>query len=879
MLLLLALVGCATDPVDSADTALADPGCQALLADPTLLRWEGVEPGSVVTASFMATNVCAVGDDALLVAASSTDAAFVVDLTNELTLLPGQAATFVVTFTAIDNASHYGTIALDSNDATQPQQFVSLEGIVTTDADGDGFANLGAGGDDCDDGDADVHPGANEVWYDGVDQDCDGGSDFDQDLDGWPALAYGGNDCNDADADVHPGADEVLDDVDQDCDDMVDEDFVLPGEVIVAEVMPSPAWVYDDLGEWFEVQNVGVNRIDLFGWEVVNAAGAVFVVDRHVELVGGGTAVLGNNQDALTNGGVYIDAAYDGAGWILTGSDGIDLRVDGRVISSMYWRNAVDGAARQLDPDHLNVADAGEPAWWCDAHTSYSDADLGTPGRPNDPCTSVDEDGDGLTEDDGDCDDTDASINPDASDPWDGVDNDCDGRRDNPLVTDVATAVIDGSTSTYLTGNSGIGAGDVTGDGTDDLVLGANYASSYAGSVWVIDSADVIGASGLVSSLDLATVSGETYSYSAALPSRLADLDGDGTADLVVGGSPYTSYGGFAATLYAGGSSLSGIMDSDDAYATVENDADYGYGTVRISTSLDIDGDGVPELVHTDPYYSEAAATVYYSGRVALYDVSAATGALTEDDDATAVLTCSQGSGLLGWNSGGGDLNGDGYDDLVVGAPGVIGAVSGGGIVYVVTGRDLDGESDVEDVASNTIYGSTVDAGVGRGGIVVADFDASGGLDLAVGGPGAGEVYLFLDAGSLPDEEETNNADTTLDGPNTFGFALWVDDLDNDGRNDLAVGDPAINPTFASSYAWYTARGADVGQVFLYDRSVLTAGGTQPTTAAFAGLTGAARGDLFGAVLGGGDFNGDNAADLVVGAPATDGAAYVVLGN
>jgi len=72
---------------------------------------------------------------------------------------------------------------------------------------------------DCDDGDVYVYDGAVESWYDGVDQDCDGRSDFDADMDGYDAAAYGGDDCNDADERVHPGAyDLARDGVDQDCD-------------------------------------------------------------------------------------------------------------------------------------------------------------------------------------------------------------------------------------------------------------------------------------------------------------------------------------------------------------------------------------------------------------------------------------------------------------------------------------------------------------------------------------------------------------------------------------------------------------------------------------------------------------------------------------
>ena len=63
-----------------------------------------------------------------------------------------------------------------------------------------------------------MNPGATDVWYDGVDADCSGGSDYDFDGDGEDSLAYGGTDCDDTDASVNTGATEVwYDGVDADC--------------------------------------------------------------------------------------------------------------------------------------------------------------------------------------------------------------------------------------------------------------------------------------------------------------------------------------------------------------------------------------------------------------------------------------------------------------------------------------------------------------------------------------------------------------------------------------------------------------------------------------------------------------------------------------
>ncbi len=74
--------------------------------------------------------------------------------------------------------------------------------LPVTDADEDGYDAEHWGGDDCDDDDPDVNPGATETWYDGVDSDCSGGSDYDADGDGEDAEDHGGADCDDTDASV-----------------------------------------------------------------------------------------------------------------------------------------------------------------------------------------------------------------------------------------------------------------------------------------------------------------------------------------------------------------------------------------------------------------------------------------------------------------------------------------------------------------------------------------------------------------------------------------------------------------------------------------------------------------------------------------------------
>lgn len=106
------------------------------------------------------------------------------------------------------------------------------------DADDDGFT---VDDGDCDDADPTINPRAIEIAYDGVDSDCDGGSDFDRDGDGYDSAEHGGDDCDDFDPAFAPGAPELCDHDDNDCDDLVDEDAVatLTSEDEPPEAFPS----------------------------------------------------------------------------------------------------------------------------------------------------------------------------------------------------------------------------------------------------------------------------------------------------------------------------------------------------------------------------------------------------------------------------------------------------------------------------------------------------------------------------------------------------------------------------------------------------------------------------------------------------------------
>ena len=135
---------------------------------------------------------------------------------------------------SVDEAEAYGGTDCNDEQATvHPGAYenyydgldANCDGLSDYDADEDGFDSDNFGGDDCDDTDFNINPNGVEVPRDGIDQDCDGLFDYDQDADGEPSVWYGGTDCNDLDPLIFSMAIEVYyDGVDQNCDGQSDYD-------------------------------------------------------------------------------------------------------------------------------------------------------------------------------------------------------------------------------------------------------------------------------------------------------------------------------------------------------------------------------------------------------------------------------------------------------------------------------------------------------------------------------------------------------------------------------------------------------------------------------------------------------------------------------
>lgn len=221
------------------------------------------------------------------------------------------------------------------------------------------------------------------------------------------------------------------------------EDSPLPGDLIVTEIMQNPSMVSDTAGEWFEVYNATATTLDLAGLTIRDWGTDSFSIGAPVYVSPGEYFVFGREGNPGLNGGLTVDYVFTGMN---LGNSDDELEIvngGGVVIDTVVWDGGPDfpdpnGASMSLDAGILDDLLNDDGLSWCEASSAFGMGDLGTPGAANDSCTPVDpdDDGDGWTVGEGDCDDVDPAVNPGAAEACDGIDNDCDFVIDEGCVID-----------------------------------------------------------------------------------------------------------------------------------------------------------------------------------------------------------------------------------------------------------------------------------------------------------------------------------------------------------------------------------------------------------------------------------------------------------
>ena len=339
--------------------------------------------------------------------------------------------------------------------------------VCTADEDEDGYTEEDG---DCDDRDASVYPGADEVC-DGADNDCDGETDESDALD--PATWYldgdgdgygdadstteacdaptgyvaDDTDCNDGDAAISPAAVEACDGIDNDCD----------GETDESDASDVIDWYLDLDGDGYGDPSESVYRCEMPAGYVGDSTDCddsdAMVSPSGVELCDG----FDNDCDGSTDEDDAADvstwyADADGDGYGIPGVSTDRCYAPTGYVSEPTDCNDADSAISplatevcdEIDNDCDGFTDEGvETTWYAD-----SDGDgHGDLSSSIDACTPMI----GYVMDATDCNDTDGTISPLATELCDGLDNDCDGSTDEDDAADV---------STWYADEDGDGSGD-----------------------------------------------------------------------------------------------------------------------------------------------------------------------------------------------------------------------------------------------------------------------------------------------------------------------------------------------------------------------------------------------------------------------------------
>jgi len=378
------------------------------------------------------------------------------------------------------------------------------------------------------------------------------------------------------------------------------------------------------------------------------------------------------------------------------------------------------------------------------------DDDAGDDDSGDDDTGPVDADGDGYDET-VDCDDNDAEVNPGADEICDnGVDDNCDGSTDpcgltgiyNPGFAHAALLLPDPAEP--VTALDWAGDGDQ--DGEIDIVIGlAEHVTDQEmrGAAMVVRGPFPAGITTLTNP-DALLIGLWEGSRTGAAVAGGGDIDGDGHPDIAVGAPDIwpVGYGSTEGAVYLALGPVTGEVDIDTAHARFGGS---GWDECGAALALngDVNDDGYDDLLIGDPGDPATCGPIQCAGAVFLIygPVSLGGHHLDNADVALAGIEADERAGTAVAHAG--DIDGDGYGDILIAAPNGSGAA---GTVYLVRGPTP--ASGSLSGADAVITGLLLDDHVGTGLAGGEDLDGDAVPDILVGGPGhtkgAGGGFLFL---------------------------------------------------------------------------------------------------------------------------------------
>ena len=706
-----------------------------------------------------------------------------------------------------------------------------------------------------------VHPGAAEVWYDGVDTDCGGEDangdgipdDFDWDLDGassslWPDRDGGtGEDCLDCDC------------VDGDCPASCDGEIDNPGGVDPAAVNPDAVETWYDGTDQDCAGDDDLDR-DRDGVECDSSYGGLCAGDDC------------NDESATAYPGAP-DTWYDGEDSDCGGEDDFDQDGDSYA-SEVYGGTDCD----DIDP---TINPAATEIWYDNVDSDCADDD------------DFDQDGDGYQSEveasrGTDCDDTNPLVNPGAAEvEGNGIDDDCSGDTNgNALEGSLDLSDADGLwvglSSGDNTGEFVSPAGDVNGDGFDDFIVGSDNPDQLytnAGIAFVVHGPGTSGGSLAGAAAILNGDEASAYAGLAAAP--LGDLNGDGYDDVAFGayGADVSATTDGGVYVFLGPVTTTGMTSrmGDEADSIFYGGED-GAAAGRFLTAIgDQDGDGEAELLVGAPY--DSRNTTYAGSAWIVTSSLTAGGAL----DSSGHTISPEGSfyELVGWSGADGDFDGDGQADVVIGAAySSESGIGNAGAAYLIDGP-VTGDLTLGTSTATRIEGAEQNEGLGAG-VSAGDLNDDGYDDLILGASGkdngastdAGAVYI-LEGPITAGGSAALLASGTIYGPTSAHLGLHIEassDLNDDGVQDLVVSAPDAS-----------TRNSEAGAVYLFLET--STGSALAESTATARLSGSSIDQsVIGTVAG--DVDGDSYPDILLGVPGysatstgDQGGAAIFLGG